>query len=71
MPQQLVLLVVQFGFLALLWLFVLVAVRVVRTDLFGPRASRARLGPVAFAPSARAERRAPRPRSQARRLVVT
>ena len=62
MPE-LVLVLLRFGFLALLWVFVLSAVRVIRTDLFGnapPRAPRA-----ASAPPNRQRR------SQARVLVVT
>jgi hypothetical protein len=35
-PNELVLLIVKIAFLALLWAFVLVAVRAVRLDLFGP-----------------------------------
>ncbi|WP_163552250.1 MULTISPECIES: FHA domain-containing protein FhaB/FipA [Frankia] len=35
-PSELVLLIVKIGFLALLWGFVLVAVRAVRLDMFGP-----------------------------------
>ncbi|KLL10772.1 MULTISPECIES: FHA domain-containing protein [Protofrankia] len=35
-PSDLVLLVVKISFLALLWLFVLAAVRAVRADMFGP-----------------------------------
>lgn len=35
-PSELVLLLVKIGFLALLWLFVLAAVRAVRADLWGP-----------------------------------
>lgn len=40
MPQ-LVVLVIKLAFLALLWLFVLAAVRTVRLDIFGPRVPRA------------------------------
>lgn len=66
MPQV-VYLVVKVGFLALLWLFVLVAVLAVRADLFGVR------------PARTAAPRRPRPaarvrggdRSGPRRLVVT
>jgi hypothetical protein len=60
---ELVLVLLRFGFLALLWVFVLSAVRVIRTDLFGtapPRAPR-----TASAPPNRQRR------SQARALVVT
>jgi len=63
MPE-LVVVLLRFGFLALLWVFVLSAVRVIRTDLFGtaPRAGRI---PAAAAPPNRQRR------SQARTLVVT
>jgi len=40
MPE-LVVLVIKLAFLALLWLFVLAAVRTVRLDIFGPRVPRA------------------------------
>lgn len=66
MPEELLLFVVRIGFLALLWLFVLGAVRVVRTDLFGSRAGReGRPAP------ARAAKPAKGRRSAARRLVIT
>ena len=38
---QVVVLVIKLAFLALLWLFVLAAVRTVRLDIFGPRVPRA------------------------------
>ena len=62
MPE-IVLLLLRFGFLVLLWLFVLSAVRVIRTDLAhgAPRPARSRGG----APAGRQKR------SQARALVVT
>jgi hypothetical protein len=73
MGSALVVAAVKFGLLALLWLFVVVAFRVVRSDLYGGR--------VASVPSAAGAVRAPAPakagrgrnrgRSQARRLVVT
>jgi len=68
MPE-LVIAVVRLGFLALLWLFVIFAVRVVRTDLFGPRSSSAPAPPRPAPASARTTRAAKR--SAARRLVVT
>lgn len=81
MPE-LVLRLVQLGFLTLLWLFVLVAVRAVRADLFGAK-SRPSARPVSVAAAraepARRERAArvkdkPKDKSQKgkpRRLVVT
>lgn len=73
MASALVVTVVKFGLLALLWLFVLMAYRIVRTDLAGsPPVARP---PAAPAPArSRRERPAPAPsgrRSAARRLVVT
>lgn len=62
--QELTLAVIRFGLLALLWIFVLAAVRVIRTDLFATtRAARPAPAPVEVAPAKR--------RSSARRLVVT
>ena len=49
---------VRIGFLAVLWLFVIAAVGVVRTDLFGP-ASQRRKRPRRAAPAGRAQARAP------------
>jgi pSer/pThr/pTyr-binding forkhead associated (FHA) protein len=74
--QELTLALLRYGFLALLWLFVLAAVRVIRTDLFGPRetAVRQRAQPAhRAAPQRAATPRADRKarRSAARRLVVT
>lgn len=62
--QELTLAVLRFGILALLWLFVLAAVRVIRTDLFG--APKPRASPPAAAPAPPR-----RTRSAAGRLVVT
>ena len=70
MASALVVSIVKYGLLALLWLFVLAAVRTVRSDLYGSRSATPRpAAPVR-------ERSAPaapprRGRSQARRLVVT
>ena len=71
MGSVLIVALVKYGLLFLLWVFVLLAVRTIRSDLFGSR--------VAPAP-ARGQASAPRPpaparggggrRSQARRLVV-
>ncbi|MEO6712943.1 MAG: FHA domain-containing protein [Mycobacteriales bacterium] len=72
MPQ-LVVLIIKLAFLALLWLFVLAAIRTVRLDIFGPRvpraarkASRERAAPPAVAP------RGGKPKGRApRELLVT
>jgi pSer/pThr/pTyr-binding forkhead associated (FHA) protein len=72
MPE-LTLFLIRIGFLALLWLFVLVTVRVIRNDLFGaprlaaPVASRA-AGPARAAPAKPAK--PARRRNAPRRLVV-
>ena len=69
--SELTLTLVKLGYLAVLWLFVLSAVSVMRSDLFGPRL-RQQPGPRAAAP-----RQAPRPpkppkrRNAPRKLVVT
>ena len=72
MGSALVVALVKYGLLALLWVFVIVAFRTVRSDLFGSRAAPV---PTASGPRAAAPR-APKPvrsssRHQARRLVVT
>lgn len=66
MASTLIINLVQFGLLALLWLFVLAAVRVVRTDLTAPTRS-------AGAPRAGTPSKQPRGRQggHARKLVVT
>lgn len=70
MGSALVVALVKYGLLTVLWLFVIVAFRTVRSDLFGSR-SPARAPAVATAPRAPASGRPVRARSQARRLVVT
>ncbi len=71
MASALVVAVVKYGLLALLWLFVLSAVRVIRRDLAAPRPVRAPApAPVAPPAPAAATPAAPR-RSSARVLVVT
>jgi len=78
MGSALVVAAVKFGLLALLWLFVVVAFRTVRSDLYGT-SSGARAGlptaapPVAAAPRVPPPAREGRPkrRSVARTLVVT
>jgi len=57
---ELVLRLVQLGFLALLWMFVLAAVRAVRADLFGPSTRAGVPRAVAPAPSAKPSRDKPR-----------
>ncbi len=64
MPE-LVLVLLRFGFLALLWVFVLSAVRVIRTDLFGTAPRPPRAAAAASKPPNKQRR------SQARSLVVT
>ncbi len=74
MPE-LVFLLVKIGFLGLLWLFILVAVRVIRLDLFGPRVPRAARPAVAAATRGAPARPAKAPAKQRgklpRHLVVT
>jgi hypothetical protein len=64
-----VLSLVKYGLLALLWIFILAAVRVVKADLFGstPKSAPRPAAAPAAVPGPAAARR----RSQARRLVVT
>jgi hypothetical protein len=69
MTSPLALQLMRFGFLALLWLFVLAAVRVVRADLRSSGQSRVAVPPPARRRSARRED-APRPRGPSF-LVVT
>ncbi|MCW2779264.1 MAG: hypothetical protein JWN17_2989 [Frankiales bacterium] len=74
MGSALVVALVKYGLLLLLWLFVVAAVRTVRSDLFGARTSRPTAGvPVPAGPSGAAppSRAAARSRSSARKLVVT
>ena len=81
-PSELVLLLVKIGFLALLWGFVLVAVRAIRMDMFGPTRRQQRRVPAAAgaagaagAAPARPPRQSPRPPSRSpsapTKLVVT
>ena len=77
MGSALVVAAVKYGLLALLWLFVIAAFRVVRSDLYGSKVVRtpAAAPAVAAAPRAPAAPAAPaagrRKRSSARKLVVT
>lgn len=68
MASALVVTLVKYGLLLLLWVFVISAVRTVRSDLYGGRSSR---GAAPAAPRAAAAAPAGRSRSAARRLVVT
>lgn len=64
--SELTLTVMRLGFLAVLWLFVIVAVQVIRSDLFGTRVTQrgaARRG----GQEARAQRQAAAPQQQSRR----
>jgi len=65
---ELILVLIRIGFLALLWLFVLAAVRVIRTDLLAGRPAPAVVRGLPE-PTRRAVRE--HKRSQARKLVVT
>lgn len=72
--SELTLTVLRLGFLAVLWLFVLTAVSVVRSDLFGTRLSPSRRRPARNAPIGTQSRPGVPPRSRRgvpSRLVVT
>jgi pSer/pThr/pTyr-binding forkhead associated (FHA) protein len=73
--SELTLTVIQLGFLAVLWLFVLTALSVMRTDIFGARAARTRATKASKAAAARSTANAPKPprnqRGTPRKLVVT
>ncbi len=66
---------IRIGFLAVLWLFVIAAVGVVRTDLFGPARQRRRRSAAAAQPArqsrARPAKPARTPRSAPQQLLVT
>ena len=68
MGSALVVAAVKYGLLALLWVFVLLAVRTIRTDLYGRPAKAPAPAPVAATPKAKAEK--PK-KGTARTLVVT
>ncbi len=69
--SELTIVLIRLGFLALLWLFVLVTVRTIRLDVYGPRV------PKAARPKPAPERKAPAPKPKPkqgklpRHLVVT
>lgn len=73
MPEV-VLLVIRLVLLAILWAFVLTAVRVIRLDIFGPRVPRAARRPATASPPARSMAQ-PRPskpaKTRAKTVVVT
>lgn len=74
--SDLTLILIKIAFLAVLWLFVLMAVGVIRTDLFGPPKKPARKPrPAAARPAPQRRQPAARPqrarRSEPRALVVT
>ncbi len=72
-PSQLVLLIVKIGFLALLWGFILVTVRAVRLDMFGPTKRQQRREPMPVgrpAPPRTPPQPAHKPRTPSK-LVVT
>jgi pSer/pThr/pTyr-binding forkhead associated (FHA) protein len=73
--SELTLTVIQLGFLAVLWLFVVTALSVMRTDIFGARAARTKANKAAKAAAARPVSKQPKqPRSQRgtpRKLIVT
>ncbi|MFG2824563.1 FHA domain-containing protein [Kitasatospora sp. NPDC048365] len=66
--SDLTLTVMRLGFLAVLWLFVIVAVQVIRSDLFGtrvnPRSGRAAAPAAAGTPAARPSQERPAPAQQ-------
>jgi Inner membrane component of T3SS, cytoplasmic domain len=70
--STLTLLIIRLAFLAVLWLFVIAAVGVVRTDMFGPSAAgrKGGRGPKAQRPS-RPARNSHGGRGEAHRLLVT
>ena len=69
MASVLLVAIVKYGLLLLLWLFVIFAVRTVRSDLWGGRATVRPAAPVPVSAPPRAGKTARR--TQARRLVVT
>ncbi len=71
MASTLVLSVMKYGLLLLLWLFVISAVRVIRSDLFGTATRGGSVVRVGRTGREKVSGQAGRLRSQARRLVVT
>ena len=73
MPE-LTFLLLRLGFLVVLWVFVLLVVRAIRLDVFGPKVTRvreARPARAAATPKPVAAPKAPRTKERARQLVVT
>ncbi|WP_037674931.1 FHA domain-containing protein [Streptomyces griseus] len=62
--SELTLTVMRLGFLAVLWLFVIVAVQVIRSDLFGTRVTQRGARREAARPQQQAARQAPPPQRQ-------
>ncbi|MGP3687220.1 FHA domain-containing protein FhaB/FipA [Streptomyces sp. IBSNAI002] len=71
--SELTLTVMRLGFLAVLWLFVIVAVQVIRSDLFGTRVTQrgSRRGGATSAPQQQAGRQAAPPQQRQRRGAPT
>ena len=73
--SELTLTVIQLGFLAVLWLFVVTALSVMRTDIFGARAARTKANKAAKAAATRPVSKQPKqPRGQRgtpHKLIVT
>jgi hypothetical protein len=69
--SELTLTLIKLGYLAVLWLFVLSAVSVMRSDLFGPRLRQQRPGRGAAARPAPRPAKPPKRRKSPRKLVVT
>lgn len=70
MANSLLIAVVKYGLLSLLWLFIVITVRIVRSDL-AQTAPPVGAGPVGTGPAAAPPVKPPRRPSQARRLLVT
>jgi pSer/pThr/pTyr-binding forkhead associated (FHA) protein len=70
MGSVLIVALMKYGLLLLLWVFVLLAVRTIRSDLYGSRVATARARGGGRPARAAGDGRAPRRTSQARRLVV-
>ncbi|MDH6226016.1 MULTISPECIES: FHA domain-containing protein FhaB/FipA [Streptomyces] len=68
--SELTLTVMRLGFLAVLWLFVIVAVQVIRSDLFGVRVTQRGARREAARPAERAGRQAAAPQQQGRQAAA-
>ncbi|MDM7830181.1 FHA domain-containing protein FhaB/FipA [Cellulomonas edaphi] len=69
--SELTITLLRLGYLALLWIFVLSAIAVLRRDLYGTRIVERRAARKRVVPEAAPQQDAPRPKQQALRLVVT